>query len=283
MAYLLPSPTDFSDTPNFISTYGSPGQVVGFEMEYVDATTFTVSPGWAHSKSGNGIILYPSVLQNAPSKITVDITQLASVGQSGAFPSLPSDLGATNATVYGVYALSDDSGKNETIVVVATGNNFIPDYPEYNSHRRIGSVYLNAAGDTILPFVQSGSFNSRHYLLQDAVSVLSGGASETLADIDLSSNDGPIVPGLTEKVFFGAAWVPVAAADTSSITATGLTPTSYPVIVKSTVAAEAAIVNFELIPGVDGSGNASISYINSAAGGSLTVAVAGWTENLCIC
>ncbi len=295
MAYVIPAPTNFSTTPDVSSTYGVPMAFIsGFEMKYVSNTVFTVSSGNANAENNGSTIQYPSVNPGLPANITVDITQLASAGltqgnqilpgTSGVFPVSIASLGLTSFTTFAVYVISDSSGRNSPIVVVATGDNFIPGVAsparDYDSMRRIGFITIDDATGFILPFIQSGSFTDREYIYANAIPVLSTGASQTVALVDLSLNDAPIVPGPTSKVKLRSLWLPAAAADTSSLTPTGLTSTTYPVVLQN-AAALGAQENFELIPGIDGAtGHAGINYINSAAAGALSLWVVGFTDSL---
>lgn len=288
MAYLIPAPT-FPSTPDIASTYGVPMAFVsGFEMAYASTTTFTVNSGNANAENNGEVIEYPSVIPTLPSIITVDITVLAAAGltlgnqiqpgTSGVFPVSIASLGLSANTTFPVYAVSDSSGKNGPIVVVATGNNFLP--APYDSFRRIGFVTIAHATGFIVPFIQSGSFLDRDYQFVDAIPALAGGASQILVAVDLSTGDLPIVPGPTSKVKILSLWIPAAAADTSSLTPTGLTPTVYPVVLQN-AAAFGAQENWELIPGIDVSnGSAAISYINSAAAGALSLWIVGFTDSL---
>jgi hypothetical protein len=295
MAYFIPVPTNIETTPDVASTYGVPMAFIsGFEMKYVSNTVFTVQPGNANAENNGATIQYPSVLPTLPGIITVDITQLAgpgllqgnqvTAGTSGYYPTSIPNLGLSAHTTFAVYVIGDSSGFNNPIVVLATGNNFVPNAApplrSYDSFRRIGFITIDNTTGFILPFIQSGSFTDREYMFANDVQVLSAGTATVPTIIDLSINNGPIVPGPTSQVKFVVGLTPNAAGDDVSFVPTGLTSSSYPVFVQNPGAARLAL-QIEMIPGVDPvNGHAAIDYLNSTALASTDVFVAGFTDSL---
>lgn len=280
MAYFIPAPTAYSTLPALNTSYG-PSAIEGYELSVTGTNEISLAPGTAMAENTNFQITYDGrqPLQNGTS-IVINTSVVASKGVSGVYPVALSSLGLSDKTVFPVYVLGDSSGENPTIGVVATGNHFLVDFQSYDAFRRVGWVYIDDATLAVIPMTQSGSGYVRTYQLDNAVEVLNAGASQTAASVLLGDGDAPVPPGPTSEVILRASWTPAAAADTSSLTATGVTSTTYPVVLKNAAALE-ALSQVRMIPGVDSaSGNAAVDYINSAAAGALTLHVSGWVDNL---
>lgn len=290
MFFPIPTNVNIVETPDFSSR----PFVAGFELTVASTTLLTFLPGCARSVDKPDTVFYPPINANAPGIITVDVSTVFApggldangnqivgtpVGFGGCFPFPLNQTGlAGNNTVFPLYAIGDSSGKNFTTIIVPTSKDFLPF--GYDSFVRVGEVYINGTTFLIIPFVQSGHYEVREYMLADDVIVLSAGAATVPTLVDLSINSGPITPKFTSKVKLNFEFTPAAAGDSVSSVPTGLTSTSYPVFIQNPGAARMS-VQVEMIPGIDPTtGHAAIDYLNSAVAGATDIYVAGWTDDM---
>lgn len=283
MATFIPAPSRFSVIPNFNSFPG----VSGYNMAITGSTTFTVSPGYARSLCSDFAISFPSFQPNTPSVLSVDIS---TVGPGGCYPNSIASLGLTHNTIFGVYVLGNSAGTtggslvdtaNATEVVVATGNNFLIS-PEYDSYRRIGLVYVDHSTGYLIPFQQSGNGTSKTYVLQDPVVALTAGAATAATVVDLTANDGAIIPNTNVNVLLDAKIVPNAAGGYVALEPGSLTAASAtPVEIYGSVASQpnSSFVQMTATPNAS-TGNANIQYFVDNAGSAATLNVVGWVDNL---
>lgn len=188
--YIIPSPTKFSKTPNFSSN----PWIEGFEQKYVSDTIFTVGPGAARALTTDFVISYPTNVPGSNGLIRVDTSV---IGLNGCYPRALSELNLTHNTVFSVYIVASSSGtssgNNSTSVIVATGDNFLPD--GYDAYRRIGLIYIFQSDLSIAPWTQSGLGAYRKYTLKTPVNAVQNGSVTTLTPVDLSINHGVVPPG----------------------------------------------------------------------------------------
>ena len=276
MAYFIPAPTQFSAIPY----YGTAPGVSGYRMSVTGNTTFTVAPGYARSMINDWAIVFPSGQPNEPALLTVDIS---TVGLNGCYPvSIPS-LGLTANTVFPVYVLSNSSGgdNQETAVVVATNNNFLP--ATYDSFRRIGWAFVAYSTSYLIPFVQSGHDTERQYLFQDPVVAVSSGSAVVGSPglLDLTSTVGLIPPGRNVSVQLMIEIAPDAADGYCVVEPGSLTSSTPPVQVFGSVAAHknSAIANVIATPNAS-TGDANIKYFVDNGSSVANINVCGFIDSL---
>ena len=217
--------------------------------------------------------------QNGVYEVTVDVS---TVGANGCYPVSIASLGLTNNTVFPVYVLSNSSGgdNENTAVVVATGNNFLP--PNYDSFRRIGWAFIAYSTGYLLPYVQSGHQTERLYILQDPVTVLSAGAATTKTTLDLTSTVGLVPPNRNVEVVLNVEITPNAAdgyvvLEPSLLTSGSLPPTQ----IFGSVAGHknSSMVRMIATPNAS-TGDANISYFVDNSSSASTINLVGFVDSL---
>jgi hypothetical protein len=284
MATFIPAPTQFSTVPSF----QAPPFVSGFRIIVTGNTTFTVAPGVCRALTSPSLIQFPSFAAGIPATITVDVS---TVGANGCYPNSIASLGLSHNTVYGVYICSVSSGTlassstpavttGAPIVVVATGNNFLP--AGYDTFRRIGLVQIAHSTSYLIPMTQSGHMNERVYTLQDPFVALSAGGSTTPAVIDLTANDAPIVPNQYIDVVLNVEITPNAAdgyvcVEPGALTAGTVSPTQ----IFGSVAGHknSSYVRMTATPN-SSTGNANIQYFVDNSSSASTINVCGFVDSI---
>ena len=284
MATFIPAPTQFSTVPSY---QGVPF-VSGFRIIVTGNTTFTVSPGACRALTSTNIIQFPSFSAGLPALLTVDVS---TVGANGCYPNSIASLGLTHNTTYGVYICSVSSGTvassstpsvttGAPIVVVATGNNFLP--AGYDTFRRIGLVQIAHSTGYLIPMTQSGHQSERVYTLQDPFVALSAGASTTPAVIDLTANDAPIVPNQYVDVILNVEITPNAADGYVCVEPGTLTAgTVSPLQIFGSVAAHknSSYARVTATPNAT-TGNANIQYFVDNGSSASTINVIGFVDSI---
>lgn len=290
MFFPIPTNVNIVETPDFSNR----PFVAGFELTVASTTVLTFLPGCARSVDKPDTIFYPPINANAPGIITLDVTTVFApggldangnqivgtpVGFGGCFPLPLSQTGlAGDDTTFPLYAIGDSTGKNFTTIIIPTSKDFLPF--GYDSFVRVGQVYINGTTFQIIPFIQSGHYEVREYMLANDVLVLSAGTATVATLVDLSIDNGPITPKSTSKVKLNIEFTPDAAGDNVSLVPTGLTSTSYPVFIQNPGAARMS-VQVEMIPGIDSTtGDAGVDYLNNTADASTDIYIGGWTDDM---
>lgn len=281
MATVAPSSPRFSVIPDYASFPG----VSGFNITITGNTTFSVSPGYARALCSDFALSFPSFAPNTPATLDVDI---ADTGINGCFPFSLASLSIAADTVFGVYVIGKSSGTtggsltntaNKLAVVVATGDNFLPE--GYDSYRRIGLVCVDSATEYLLDYQQSGNGNLKTYILQDAVTVLNAGNATTKTTIDLTTGGGLVVPDKNITVLLNVSITPNAAGGYVTLEPSSLTATPAPVQIFGSVAAQpnTSYVQMTATPNAS-TGNANISYYVDAGGSASTIKLVGFVDDL---
>lgn len=277
--YFIPTPTKTSLVPNFSSFAG----VSGYKLTQLTTSTLALSAGYARAFSNNFVLEYASFVTNLPNRIVLNIS---TVGAGGCFPTAISNLTLASNTVYGIYVIANSLGTTggslnssvEVSAVIATGNDFLP--PGYDSYRRVGLVYISSATKLIIPMAQSGNGTDRVYTLQDGVAAVSAGHGAVPTAVDLSINNGVVMPGKQSSVNFGLNLTATVANQFMWVEPFGLTATSVaPTLIQSPAVGVIAD-NVEMAVGLNALGNASINYLLSNAAATANIVVQGFTDNL---
>lgn len=258
--------------------------ITGLVVVRANATTLVVTPGSARAFNNDSA----GVLTNS---VTINTAAIATATAPNAcYPILPSIAGAANDTVFGLYMLWDQGGtlagalNASPAFVIATANGFMPTDGQYsyNSWRRIANIPFAAGTNNTLPFLQTGTGNSRRVQLQNSISALSAGAATSLTEVNLTANDGFINPLYVESVNLNVSHTPAVAGGSVGVSHAS-SGTLYPAVVTADVVALRTTV-----PAIITSGYASdlsysnLYYINSAAAGSTDLLVTGWTDNFAL-
>ena len=276
MAFLQPT---FTNGTSIVPDLQSDPFITGFNYQYLTATTFSISPGAARAYTSDFVIQYPATLPGLPSSIIVDTT---TIGAGGCYPISAALAAPTNDTSFGIYAIGKSSGTTDgslnnnvsASVVVATGNNFLP--AGYDSWRRIGTVYITAGTNNQILMFQDGFDLNRNYSLQSFVPIVTGGASTSLALVDVSAVEGPCNPFFTSQVGIQTVFTPAAAGNQISFAPSNVTGGNT-VRFAGQVAAVAIIETFNMTPSIV-SGDAAIYYAVTA--GTMNAHVNGFQESL---
>lgn len=252
---------------NAVPSFFSAPFVSGYEIFVASSTTFVVAPGGARSSKSDYVIQFPTIQPNSPAYITVDIS---TVGINGAYPLAIADV-VGGDVMFPVYVIGDGSGKNAPAVIVATGDNYIP--AGYTDARRIGWVFVDGGSLGLYPMFQSGHGTTRKYSFRQPGLVLSAGSETTATEVQLLA-----VPQSAVSVSLLAEYLPAAASDYASISlsqsATAIVEIQNTDVALSKQSIEVALPLTTSI--------SSIHYFNSAVGGSLSLAVTGFTDDLSI-
>lgn len=186
------------------------------------------------------------------------------------------DTGSVAASkLYAVYLIASQSGTETpaglmslslTDPVMPTGANGTT----YDLKRLIGFVATDATSDFLL-FKMSGQAQDRTITYVATQSVLSAGASQAFADVDLS----PFVPAIEHtKVTVQVSFTPNGAGDAVSLAPFGENP-STAVAISGAVSAVAQDAPLTMACSLD-SGTPKILYKNSAPSGSSDIAVSSY-------
>lgn len=263
--------------------FGSSAEICGYEFTRVSTTTFTLNAGYARAHGNDFAIEYPGNVPNLPATITVDVS---TTGANGCYPNSLASLALANTTIFPIMMLGDSSGKNSPVAIVETCSSqaqldagaFL--ISGYDCYRVVGAVIIDTSNH-VVPMLQTGSFEDRCYQLADAIQVLNAGAATTAANVDLSSGNGVIVPGWCKTVQIRYSFTANAASNTLSVAPTGLTSTTYPIVIQATGTTAMQGV-FNIVPGIaDGSGaaadgNASINYVVTAGTDAASMWISGF-------
>ena len=289
--FKIPTNPNIFETPDFSSR----PFVSGFELSVTGLTTLSLQPGCARNVTSPFNIFYPPINANAPGVITVDVSTVFApagldangnpivgtpVGFGGCFPLPLAQAGlAGNNTIMPLLAIGDSSGKNFTTIIVPTSGSFLP--AGYDSFVRVGQVFINGSTFNIIPFEQSGHYESRNYVLADAVRVLTAGAATVPTLVDLSSGNGPVAPG-SAKVLLLVEFQSNVQTDSLMLIPTGLTSVSVPPVqFENAVVGVNQLSNVEMAPGIDvTSGDAGINYFATSALDISNIWVSGWTDDM---
>lgn len=292
MYFPIPTSPNIIETPDFSNR----PFVAGFELTVTGATTMTFLPGCARSVDKPDTIFYPPINANAPGVITLDVSTVFTpggldangnqiigtpVGFGGCFPLPLNQAGlAGNNTVFPLYAIGDSTGKAFTTIIVPTSANFLP--AGYDSFVRVGQVYINGTTFNIIPFLQTGHYEVRNYVLADAVRVLTAGAATVPTLVDLSTGNGPVTPGPTSKVLLLVEFQSATQTDSLMLIPTGLTSASVPPVqFENTVISVNSLSNVEMAPGIDvTTGDSGIDYFATSASDTSSIWVSGWSDDM---
>jgi hypothetical protein len=175
-----------------------------------------------------------------------------------------------NSTWYAVYAIGDSTKYNADAFVVSADFS-TPYMPAgYDILRKIGFILTDGSAD-ILIFYVSGKGKERSYWFDAPISVLSGGASATFAEIDLSGAVPPVdaLPVLIESTI-----TPNAAGGSAIFRVLGSSATTG-IAVSGSVAAVATIAMVKVLSYLD-TATPKVEYKLSSASDALTLTVAGF-------
>lgn len=278
MAIFIPVP-NFSTVPD----YQSNPFITGLEITVTGNTTFTVNSGSARALTSDFVMQYPGYLPGLPTFITADIS---TVGENGCFPSSIASLGLASDTMFPVYLIANSGGTTggsldsnvAPVVVVATGNNFLP--AGFDAFRRIGWVYVDSGTGNLIYMAQSGKSNNREYRLNGGPVAVNAGSATTATSVDLTTGDGIIPPSSGISIILGFVLNGNAAGAYVRTFPTGHTSTSAMAGVITPVTSQNLGVSGEIISGVNASGNASIDYLVNNASTTVTIVVSGFVDSL---
>lgn len=236
---------------NEANLYANSGQYV-----YVDNTTLTVK-----------------ACQMRDSTNSLDINLNADTTLNFAINGLNGlDTGSIAASsVYGIYLVSDATSFKPTGVMASLNLAGAPFMPAgYGYLKLVGYVFTDGSSH-IIKFRVSGTGNTRDFYYDSTVRALTNGASQTLANIDLT---GIVPPFSYTPVKFVGTYTPNTAGDTAGFAPFGSTATLLP-FVPGTVATKASSQTFEVLAMLNAAAP-TILYINSAASGQTNVYVTGF-------
>lgn len=288
MATFIPVP---GNAISVVPAFGSAPFVNGFSLAVTGNTTLTVGPGTCRALCNDNIIQFPNFTAGYSGPAIVDIS---TVGANGCFPVSIASLGLSYNTLFPLYAIKSSSGtglgaantnaggtttNTFSAFVVATGNNFLP--AGYDTYQRIGWVPVAEATGYVLPFVQSGQGSEKEYLYQDPVTLLSAGNATTATEVKLSYQAGMVPAGKIQKVNLNVSLTGNAAASYVYLEPYGLTAASAATTqLVTTTASHPLAVNMDMVCGVDGSGNAAITYLVDNSSSACTILLAGFTDSI---
>lgn len=163
-------------TPNQSIFVEPDSYIDGLYLDYVSATTFTISNGYCRDSEN----LFNMVLSLG---VTVDTAVTGANGiDQGTF---------AQDTTYAVHLIAD-STKNQPVAGMISTSVTAPSLPSgYDSFRRIGWVFSEAASAAIESFNQYGSGMSRFYAFNASRLCLSAGAATTFTKV-VATNSPPI-------------------------------------------------------------------------------------------
>lgn len=282
MAYLQPVS---ANGRSLIPSYESDPFISGFEVTQTSATTLTISPGICRAYNSNAVMVQNGLSINSPSYLTIDTS---TIGVGGCFPISAALAAPSFDTGMGIYILGNPSEVNlgadgkvaQVAAILATGDDFLP--VGYATWRRLpGTVYIDSASNNMFLTTYSGFGNDRTQMLQAGV-ILATASVQTLTAIDLGApaNNFPINPNFVTEVILQATYTPAAAGNILSFAPTGATTGLPPVRVKGNLAAVSIIEMVSVVPSIDPTtGHAFIYYLNTGAGDTLIITLAGWKES----
>jgi len=264
MAYLIPSPTKFTTSPDFQSD----PWISGFELSVLSDTVIRVEAGAARCLWNDFIISYPSTSAGLAPYMTADTTV---TGPNGCFPYPASVLDTSTNLVCGLYIVSNSSGSyNGTVpaLIIATGNDFLP--PNYNVYRRIGLVGFNTTG-ALISWSQSGTSLERTYSLYTPVNAVQNGTSSTFVPVDLTAGNGVVPPKYPTTVSFTFNATQTGEGQTATFSAdtTGISQIAY----------SSTSDSGTMVAGLNALGNASLRY-KVVSGESITWGIRAFVDNM---
>lgn len=234
------------------------GFVSGYSIDYLSTTTATVNAGDCVDSTNSKIIRL-----NAP--VTLNL------GTTGVNGLDTGTIGATHS--YYVFAIADSSGVNAVGTLASLS--LTPALPSgYDTYRWIG-LLITGGSSTILKFYQTGLGKNRVYNFDAGVSVLTTGSATVLTNINLSAAMPPLTKSVVNLI---VSFIPNAAGDGVLFVPGGSTSTAT-VGTSGSVASVAQLaqlfVNETIV-----SSNPTIQYKNTAASGSTTAEVMGFTYSI---
>lgn len=281
MAYLIPQPTKFSSVPD----YDSPAMVSGYGLKVFSATQLTLTAGSARAFGQDYYISYAPNQPGLTEEIGIDVS---TVGANGAYPVAVPDLVLADNTVLGVYVIGKSSGTTNgsldnsvnVSAVVATGDNFLP--PGYDVFRRVGLVYVDASNNELLPWIQTGLANERKYWLEDGVELVSAGNATTDTNLNLSVNEGIILPGKSTQIDLSISFTAGAAGQYVTVAPFGLSASLDVPVTLFSPSTNVISWNVSMVCGLLSASprNAAIKYKVSNSGASTNIYLVGFTDVL---
>jgi len=250
-------------------------QLVNQPYKYIDGLQLT------NDATSPDTIVNVAAGQARDSENVMDLVLAASVDVDISINGLNGlDTGsAANNTLYYVYIIGDESGYSPTGCILSTSATG-PLMPtgttpgSYSSYRMIGCMRTDGSADLLLG-KWFGNHCERTFMYDTGLSVLSAGASATLAAVSLAN----AVPAFAStSVIMSVSFTAATAADDVNLVPFDSSGAAG-VQVSGVVAAKAQIAQAEVMCALD-SGVPKIKYINSAASCATTLLVSGFKMSL---
>lgn len=257
----------------------------GGKISYATSTTLSVAAGLFRDSTDYQDINLGNFLNSYGLVNTSATATILNFALSGKVNGLDTGTIAAN-TVYYIYAISDQSGRNVAGVIAsltspAGGGPLMPAgsfNSQYSNYRHIG-FWLTASGSAVLNIgYMEGTGKKRQLFWDTAISVLSAGSATTATEINLTTGTNAAVPAAANMIVtLNVDHTPASAGGKVTLVPHGSVATVASHVTGS-VASQPNSGQLIVFTALDGAtpANAAIDYFNSAASGSTTVWVQGF-------
>ena len=275
MAYL--QATRASENSSAVANWSSHPFVTGYHLIHGSVNTLSMTPGAARAYANDFVISNDGRLPGTNGNLQLDTTV---VGLGGCSPVLMSEAAPVDNTSFGVYVLGDTSGARPTAVVIATGDDFMPE--GYDAWRRVGMVQNVGGTDDLVFMEQNGLGTERAYHLQSSIPLVVAGNFTGFGIVDMTSGNAPCHPELTSHAIMSVEYTPALASNLFEMAlATAPAPTTWPVRLSSSVDAVTTHQSVVMYPEVN-QNVVSVYYRVANIADSVDINLAGFTESLSV-
>lgn len=255
--------------------------ISGLNLSVASTTVLAIAPGQARDSSDNidMPVSFPNLQGNTYPAVLFQNYQQPLYLNSAVNGVNGLDVGTIAAsTQYAVYLIGDSRGYNQVAGVISLSSNVAPIVPfGYDSYRLLGFIETDGSSHFVYATHEPQLMvEALSYYLQPFVSVLSGGNATTFTGVDLNS---AVPSGTLPNVIVDllVTFTPSSVGDVAQFRPTGSSATANLVTVVGIAAGVAQTEYVQVIAGVNGSSHASIDYLVSVSGDSLSLSVTGWT------